>query len=54
MKKILIINTTFDKGGAARIAYEIFKLLTDRKETMAYFANGWGNFRFSIFSIIQL
>ena len=42
MKKILIINTTFDKGGAARIAYEIFKLLTDRKETMAYFAYGRG------------
>lgn len=40
MKKILILNTVFDKGGAARIAKDIFTGLSEDKNFEIFFAYG--------------
>ena len=40
MKKVLIINTTLNKGGAARVAYDIFENLNSEFEI--FFAYGRG------------
>ena len=40
MKKILIINTTLNKGGAARVAYDIFENLSSKFDI--FFAYGRG------------
>lgn len=42
MKKILIINTTFKKGGAAQIARDLFFYFEKNKELAVFFAYGRG------------
>jgi hypothetical protein len=41
-KKILIINTTFDKGGAAKIARHVFKYVSEDESFDTYFAYSMG------------
>ncbi len=42
MKKILIINTTFDKGGAAKVARDLFYGLQGKDGRQLFFAYGRG------------
>jgi len=41
-KKILVLNTSFNIGGAARIARTLFQSLNNRNDLECYFAYGRG------------